>query len=192
MSPVFLSTQQASLKSNTFPKKRLKTQIILDINGEMNFTGPLTKEQRQQKIEKYKSKKKNRIWKKKISYDCRKRVADRRIRVKGRFITKEEANKLIIEVMGHNNNEDNNGVKPLQQVREINTNINSLINTQKLNKAKQTEDKSRPTHSETILITSTPNIPHHSPSSNNTTQINTNATPTNNTTVTLFQTNTNI
>lgn len=42
---------------------------------------------RNQKIEKYKSKKRN--WKKKISYDCRKKVADTRLRIKGRFISKK-------------------------------------------------------------------------------------------------------
>lgn len=42
---------------------------------------------RTQKIEKYKNKKRN--WKKKISYDCRKKVADARMRIKGRFISKK-------------------------------------------------------------------------------------------------------
>lgn len=47
------------------------------------------KYERTLKIEKYKNKK--RIWAKKISYDCRKRVADTRLRVKGRFISKKVA-----------------------------------------------------------------------------------------------------
>lgn len=46
-----------------------------------------TKMDRSQKIEKYKNKKRN--WKKKISYDCRKKVADARLRIKGRFISKK-------------------------------------------------------------------------------------------------------
>lgn len=46
-----------------------------------------TKIDRNQKIEKYKNKKRN--WKKKISYDCRKKVADARLRIKGRFISKK-------------------------------------------------------------------------------------------------------
>jgi hypothetical protein len=33
-------------------------------------------------------KRKNRNWDKKVSYVCRKRVADSRLRIKGRFITR--------------------------------------------------------------------------------------------------------
>lgn len=53
-----------------------------------------TKIDRNQKIEKYKNKKRN--WKKKISYDCRKKVADARLRIKGRFISKMVLNALLI------------------------------------------------------------------------------------------------
>mgnify|MGYP000002881402 CR=1 FL=1 len=34
---------------------------------------------------------KSRIWKKKVSYDCRKKVADGRLRIKGKFVTREQA-----------------------------------------------------------------------------------------------------
>jgi hypothetical protein len=36
-----------------------------------------------------------RNWGKKISYICRKQVADSRLRVKGRFITRLQANELL-------------------------------------------------------------------------------------------------
>lgn len=53
--------------------------------------GPLTVEERQAKIDKYLQKRKQRSWNKKISYDCRKRVADGRLRIRGRFVTKSHA-----------------------------------------------------------------------------------------------------
>ena len=36
-------------------------------------------------------KKRKRVWKKKVNYDCRKKVADGRLRIKGKFVTYEEA-----------------------------------------------------------------------------------------------------
>lgn len=53
--------------------------------------GRLTPVERQAKITRYRAKRARRIWKKKITYNCRKKVADQRLRVKGRFISKEEA-----------------------------------------------------------------------------------------------------
>ena len=52
-------------------------------------------ETRREKVERYIRKRKSRNWNKKISYKCRKEVADARLRVKGRFITRTQANKLL-------------------------------------------------------------------------------------------------
>jgi hypothetical protein len=49
--------------------------------------GTLTIQERLKKIEKYLEKKKKRTWVKKIHYNCRKKVADKRLRIKGRFVT---------------------------------------------------------------------------------------------------------
>lgn len=46
-------------------------------------------------MERYLAKKKSRIWNRKISYDCRKRFADTRVRVRGRFVTKVEEEVLM-------------------------------------------------------------------------------------------------
>lgn len=58
---------------------------------ELEYIGPLTIHERRLKIERYLEKKKKRTWIKKIHYDCRKRVADNRLRVKGRFVTRSKA-----------------------------------------------------------------------------------------------------
>ena len=52
--------------------------------------GRLTTEQRKEKIDRYRAKRHKRVWQKRISYTCRKRVADQRIRIKGRFVSKNE------------------------------------------------------------------------------------------------------
>eukprot|EP00744_Colponema_vietnamica_P001892 GILI01003069.1.p1 GENE.GILI01003069.1~~GILI01003069.1.p1 ORF type:complete len:298 (+),score=67.84 GILI01003069.1:110-1003(+) len=53
--------------------------------------GAYSPESRRRRVLRFWEKKKRRIWDKKISYDCRKRVADARLRIKGRFVTKEQA-----------------------------------------------------------------------------------------------------
>ena len=48
--------------------------------------GIYTREERQCIIARFHEKKRRRVWKKKIRYHCRKNLADRRVRVKGRFV----------------------------------------------------------------------------------------------------------
>jgi len=48
--------------------------------------GVYTREERVNIIRRFHEKRKTRVWKKKIRYHCRKNLADRRLRVKGRFI----------------------------------------------------------------------------------------------------------
>jgi len=60
--------------------------------------GTLTVEERRVKVERYLEKRKKRTWSKKINYDCRKRVADSRLRFKGRFVTKSQAFAMLAEV----------------------------------------------------------------------------------------------
>eukprot|EP00742_Colponemidia_sp_Colp-10_P005022 GILJ01005366.1.p1 GENE.GILJ01005366.1~~GILJ01005366.1.p1 ORF type:complete len:302 (+),score=45.99 GILJ01005366.1:156-1061(+) len=50
------------------------------------MVGKLSREERLEKLRKYREKKKNRVWDKRIRYSCRKNLADRRLRVKGRFV----------------------------------------------------------------------------------------------------------
>ncbi|KAL4487154.1 hypothetical protein ABPG72_017873 [Tetrahymena utriculariae] len=63
--------------------------------------GTLTRKERREKINKYKVKRDKRANSfRKISYDVRKRVADSRLRVKGRFVTKEQALHMIGDFSG--------------------------------------------------------------------------------------------
>ena len=57
--------------------------------------GTLSQEERRLKVQKFLEKRKKRNFKKKISYMCRKKVADQRIRVKGRFVSKVQASALL-------------------------------------------------------------------------------------------------
>lgn len=57
--------------------------------------GMLEANERRKKIERYLAKRQRRIWQKKISYDCRKEVANKRLRVKGRFVTRQQAFELM-------------------------------------------------------------------------------------------------
>lgn len=61
-------------------------------------TGPMSlflRESRRDKLERFRRKKLSRNWGKKINYLCRKEVADSRLRIKGRFVTRAQANLIL-------------------------------------------------------------------------------------------------
>lgn len=74
-----------------YHKKNEKPEANLFEKKENELIGTLTVQQRKDKINKYLQKRKKRTWQKKIYYDCRKRVADTRLRIKGRFVTRTQA-----------------------------------------------------------------------------------------------------
>lgn len=57
-----------------------------DIYNKNGRIGIYTREERDQIIKRFHEKRKRRVWAKQIRYHCRKNLADRRIRVKGRFV----------------------------------------------------------------------------------------------------------
>ena len=57
--------------------------------------GKLTSIDRYLKVRRYLEKRQKRIWMKKVSYTVRKDTADKRLRIKGRFIKKEDQNVIM-------------------------------------------------------------------------------------------------
>lgn len=55
-----------------------------------NYIGAYSPEARKKRIQRFLEKRKKRVWTKKVKYDVRKNFADSRMRVKGRFVKKED------------------------------------------------------------------------------------------------------
>ncbi|KAE9239970.1 hypothetical protein PF004_g7720 [Phytophthora fragariae] len=55
-----------------------------------NFVGAYSPDSRRKRIEKFLDKRQKRVWRKEVKYDVRKNFADSRLRVKGRFVKKED------------------------------------------------------------------------------------------------------
>ena len=51
--------------------------------------GIFTQEQRHKILARYRIKRRNRVWKKTVRYNCRKNLADTRLRIKGRFVRRD-------------------------------------------------------------------------------------------------------
>jgi hypothetical protein len=66
----------------------------LQVYNQNGRIGIYTPSERAAIISRYQGKRTRRVWNKKIRYNCRKNLADRRLRVKGRFVKKEEQAKL--------------------------------------------------------------------------------------------------
>mmetsp|Transcript_32726 Transcript_32726/g.38120 ORF Transcript_32726/g.38120 Transcript_32726/m.38120 type:complete len:137 (-) Transcript_32726:210-620(-) len=70
--------------------------IGLDANGLMqiehppDWVGAYSPESRKIRIDRFLAKRDHRVWIKKVKYDVRKNFADSRLRVKGRFVKKED------------------------------------------------------------------------------------------------------
>ncbi|CAG9328873.1 unnamed protein product [Blepharisma stoltei] len=110
-----ISSEQGENKNNNKDKQVKKYENNLlpkpkTIWSQSKKIGTLSYEERREKIMKYLEKRKRRNYNKKIAYACRKRVADDRIRVKGRFVTKVQA-----EALKGLQNEKNNVSLPIKR-----------------------------------------------------------------------------
>jgi len=63
---------------------------LLYVDGPPDWIGAYSPESRKIRIERFLAKRNHRVWVKKVKYDVRKNFADSRLRVKGRFVKKED------------------------------------------------------------------------------------------------------
>lgn len=87
------STQHSSSSSSHYMQQQAGSGAYDDIAvrlGGPGFVGAYSPEQRRLRIEKFIEKRGRRVWTKKVKYDVRKNFADSRLRVKGRFVKKED------------------------------------------------------------------------------------------------------
>lgn len=83
--------------SENFEQKLAKFPPKPYLHNSVAKIGTISMEERRNKVLKFLEKRKKRNFTKKISYMCRKKVADQRVRVKGRFVSKVQASALLSE-----------------------------------------------------------------------------------------------
>jgi len=67
-----------------------KSPIVSCGSGESGKVGAYSPEERKERIRRFLAKRSKRVWRRTIKYDCRKKLADGRPRIKGRFVKREE------------------------------------------------------------------------------------------------------
>jgi len=69
---------------------RIDSGGLLCVDSPDGWTGAYSPDSRKMRIERFLAKRNHRVWTKKVKYDVRKNFADSRLRVKGRFVKKED------------------------------------------------------------------------------------------------------
>ena len=97
-----ISTNGGALPPWYDPVKLAKTRHEMEVNKEIEVPssvsgviGAYTLEERRKKLERYFAKRSRRIWNRNVRYQCRKNIAVNRLRVRGRFISREEEESLV-------------------------------------------------------------------------------------------------
>lgn len=94
-SPKSVGDQSMQYETGVLPHMMSKYAGIYNKNGRI---GIYTPEERKAIIRRFHEKRQRRVWSKKIRYNCRKTLADKRKRVKGRFVKKEELQRMEQEL----------------------------------------------------------------------------------------------
>ena len=71
--------------------------MAVEASNELKFIGAYSPDERYKRLIKFFSKRNRRLWTKRVKYDVRKNFADSRVRVKGRFVRKEDEEFLMKE-----------------------------------------------------------------------------------------------
>ncbi|RHY86871.1 hypothetical protein DYB35_009974 [Aphanomyces astaci] len=82
----------ARLNASAFLSGTLNTTAggLSDADKKAAFVGAYSPDSRRKRVEKFLDKRQKRVWRKEVKYDVRKNFADSRLRVKGRFVKKED------------------------------------------------------------------------------------------------------
>ena len=81
--------------SHLIKKKSFEPSSMDSLNSFKGFVGPLTKKERLHKVLRHLQRKRMKSQMKKFCYKCRKQVAEKRLRIKGRFVTKKQAFEIL-------------------------------------------------------------------------------------------------
>ncbi|KAK8802862.1 hypothetical protein WA171_006533 [Blastocystis sp. BT1] len=99
----YMDTSTLTLSAESNSEERRLQSVGLSptspqLESQKKFIGIYSPEARKKRVQRFFEKRKQRVWTKKVKYDVRKNFADSRLRVKGRFVKKEDE-ELLRELM---------------------------------------------------------------------------------------------